>query len=218
MKRITIAILAAAALAVGMLSGQQAAAHAGVTVASHGSARLVLDTSGPHKTGRIMVNGHLKLATAYLVRLYDGGRNGTWCIDNTGNGQANGTKEQLWTCNFRDQQYWYYIPSSYGGGWSELKNYGNGKCLDDTGHGGDGTQFQTWDCLGDQDQAVSATSPGGGASYDIILSAVTIVVNGFDVNLAVDNTLGHLLDGNKIQAWAQNGGANQRWCQAWSSC
>ena len=62
------------------------------------------------------------------------------CLDVTAGGTANGTLVDLYTCNGTGAQVWQ--PQSNG----ELLNPQSGKCLDDTGFGGAGTQVQIWSC------------------------------------------------------------------------
>jgi beta-glucosidase len=62
------------------------------------------------------------------------------CLDVDGAGTANGTLIDLYTCNGTAAQVWE--PQSNG----ELVNPNSGKCLDDTGYGGSGTQVQIWTC------------------------------------------------------------------------
>jgi beta-glucosidase len=62
------------------------------------------------------------------------------CLDVDGAGTANGTLVDLYTCNGTGAQQWQ--PQSNG----ELINPESGKCLDDTGFGGSGTQVQIWAC------------------------------------------------------------------------
>jgi beta-glucosidase len=62
------------------------------------------------------------------------------CMDVSGAGTANGTLVQLYTCNGTVAQVWQ--PQSDG----ELINPHSGRCLDDTGSGGSGTQLEIWDC------------------------------------------------------------------------
>jgi beta-glucosidase len=62
------------------------------------------------------------------------------CLDVAGAGTANGTKVDLYTCNGTGAQVWQ--PQANG----ELVNPNSGKCLDDTGLGGSGTQVQIWSC------------------------------------------------------------------------
>jgi beta-glucosidase len=62
------------------------------------------------------------------------------CLDVDGAGTANGTLVDLYTCNGTGAQDW--VPQSNG----ELVNPNSGKCLDDTGFGGSGTQVQIWSC------------------------------------------------------------------------
>ena len=68
------------------------------------------------------------------------------CLDVAGGGTANGTKVDLYTCNGTGAQVWQ--PQSNG----ELINPNSGKCLDDTGFGGSGTQVQIWACADSSNQ------------------------------------------------------------------
>ena len=68
------------------------------------------------------------------------------CLDVTGAGTANGTLVDLYTCNSTAAQVWE--PQSNG----ELVNPTSGKCLDDTGYGGSGTQVQIWTCADTSNQ------------------------------------------------------------------
>ena len=76
------------------------------------------------------------------------------CLDVASAGTTNGTKVDLYSCNGTGAQVWQ--PQSNGA----LLNPNSGKCLDDTGWGGSGTQVQIWDCSGNANQ--SWTLPGGG--------------------------------------------------------
>jgi beta-glucosidase len=62
------------------------------------------------------------------------------CLDVDGAGTANGTTVDYYPCNGTAAQVW--DPQSNG----ELVNPNSGKCLDDTGYGGSGTQVQIWTC------------------------------------------------------------------------
>ena len=62
------------------------------------------------------------------------------CMDINGGGTADGTTVDLYDCNNTGAQV--FIPQSNG----ELYNPQSGKCLDDTGYGGSGTQLQIWAC------------------------------------------------------------------------
>ena len=68
------------------------------------------------------------------------------CLDVNGAGTANGTLVDLYTCNGTAAQAW--VPQSNG----ELLNPNSGKCLDDTGSGGSGTQVQIWACADSANQ------------------------------------------------------------------
>jgi len=68
------------------------------------------------------------------------------CLDVTGAGTANGTLVQLYTCNGTGAQTWTHQSNG------ELVNANSGKCLDDTGFGGSGTQAQIWSCADSSNQ------------------------------------------------------------------
>jgi chitinase len=68
------------------------------------------------------------------------------CLDVTGAGTANGTLVQLYTCNGTGAQSWTHQSNG------ELVNSNSGKCLDDTGYGGSGTQAQIWACADTSNQ------------------------------------------------------------------
>ena len=62
------------------------------------------------------------------------------CLDVDGAGTANGTTVDLYPCNGTGAQSWVHESNG------ELVNTNSGKCLDDTGWGGSGTQVQIWAC------------------------------------------------------------------------
>jgi beta-glucosidase len=62
------------------------------------------------------------------------------CLDVDAAGTANGTLVDLYTCNGTGAQQWQAQANG------ELINPNSGKCLDDTGFGGAGTQVQIWAC------------------------------------------------------------------------
>jgi chitinase len=68
------------------------------------------------------------------------------CLDVDAAGTANGTVVDLYDCNGTAAQVWQ--PQSNG----ELLNPNSGKCLDDTGFGGSGTQVQIWSCADSSNQ------------------------------------------------------------------
>jgi chitinase len=68
------------------------------------------------------------------------------CLDIDAAGTANGTTVDLYPCNGTAAQVW--DPQSNG----ELINPNSGKCLDDTGFGGSGTQVQIWSCADSSNQ------------------------------------------------------------------
>jgi glucosylceramidase len=68
------------------------------------------------------------------------------CLDVTSAGTADGTLVQLYTCNGTGAQVWQHQSNG------EYLNPSSGKCLDDTGSGGSGTQVQIWDCTDSSNQ------------------------------------------------------------------
>jgi beta-glucanase (GH16 family) len=68
------------------------------------------------------------------------------CLDINGGATTDGTTVDLYQCNDTGAQV--FIPQSDGA----LYNPQSGKCLDDTGYGGSGTQLQIWDCTGSANQ------------------------------------------------------------------
>ena len=68
------------------------------------------------------------------------------CLDVAGAGTANGTLVDLYPCNGTGAQSWTHQSNG------ELVNTNSGKCLDDTGFGGSGTQVQIWACADSSNQ------------------------------------------------------------------
>ncbi len=68
------------------------------------------------------------------------------CLDVAGAGTANGTLVDLYPCNGTGAQSWVHQSNG------ELVNTNSGKCLDDTGFGGSGTQVQIWACADSSNQ------------------------------------------------------------------
>jgi hypothetical protein len=84
------------------------------------------------------------------------------CLDVTGAGTANGTLVDLYTCNGTGAQSWTHQSNG------EYVNTNSGKCLDDTGFGGAGTQVQIWSCADGSNQqwSVPSGSTGGGGGLN----------------------------------------------------
>ena len=80
------------------------------------------------------------------------------CLDVDAAGTTDGTLVDLYTCNGTAAQDWQ--PQSNG----ELVNPNSGKCLDDTGFGGSGTQVQIWDCADSSNQVWNLPSSSGGGT------------------------------------------------------
>ena len=68
------------------------------------------------------------------------------CLDVDAAGTANGTTVDLYPCNGTGAQSWTHESNG------ELVNTNSGKCLDDTGYGGSGTQVQIWSCADTSNQ------------------------------------------------------------------
>jgi chitinase len=71
------------------------------------------------------------------------------CLDVDAAGTANGTTVDLYTCNGTGAQTWEHQSNG------EYLNPESGKCLDDTGYGGSGTQAQIWACAATSNQTWS---------------------------------------------------------------
>jgi chitinase len=71
------------------------------------------------------------------------------CLDVAGAGTANGTTVDLYDCNGTGAQVWVHQSNG------AYLNPNSGKCLDDTGWGGSGTQSQIWACSGNSNQSWS---------------------------------------------------------------
>jgi chitinase len=71
------------------------------------------------------------------------------CLDVAGAGTANGTAVDLYDCNGTGAQTWVHQSNG------AYVNPNSGKCLDDTGFGGSGTQSQIWACSGNTNQSWS---------------------------------------------------------------
>jgi Chitinase class I/Ricin-type beta-trefoil lectin domain len=89
------------------------------------------------------------------------------CLDVDAAGTANGTLVDLYSCNGTGAQTWE--PQSNG----ELLNPNSGKCLDDTGYGGSGTQVQIWACADTSNQqwTLPSGSSGGGTGGFVVSQA-----------------------------------------------
>jgi len=68
------------------------------------------------------------------------------CLDVNSGGTANGTTVDLYPCNGTGAQVWQHQSNG------EYLNPQSGKCLDDTGFGGSGTQAQIWACADGSNQ------------------------------------------------------------------
>jgi len=104
------------------------------------------------------------------------------CLDVDAAGTANGTLVDLYDCNGTAAQEW--VPQSNG----ELLNPGSGKCLDDTGYGGSGTQAQIWTCAATSNQVwtlpetSSGSTPNLGSNVYIFNTSMSTTTIQDDIN------------------------------------
>jgi hypothetical protein len=110
------------------------------------------------------------------------------CLDDSGDGTADGNKIQLWDCNGTNAQQWARVGATLVGP--------GGKCLDvQSDDQANGTVVQLWDCNGTPAQ--NWTFEGG-----------TLVSAG---GFCLDDTAFGTADGTQIEIWTCTGGANQEW-------
>jgi Ricin-type beta-trefoil lectin domain/Glycosyl hydrolase family 12 len=69
------------------------------------------------------------------------------CLDDRAASTAEYNPIQVYTCNGTGARVWEPQPDG------ALLNPNSGKCLDDTGYGGSGTQVQIWSCSGNDNQS-----------------------------------------------------------------
>ena len=114
------------------------------------------------------------------------------CLDTYGAQYANGTKEEIWTCNGGGNQQWTYTSSG------QLTQDGGAYCLDDSAWGTTaGTKVELWSCNGGANQQWSVNSNG----------TITSTYAG----LCLDVTGQGTANGTQIELWTCNGGSNQQW-------
>src|ERR1700722_6045114 len=103
------------------------------------------------------------------------------CLDVVGQGTANGTAVQVWSCSGNANQQWTYNGTT-------LTVYGN-KCLDVTGgNTANGTRLQIWDCSTNN------------ANQMWTQSGASLMWQG--KNECLDLTNGTVANGTPIQSWA----------------
>ena len=113
------------------------------------------------------------------------------CLDVVGQGTANGTAVQVWSCSGNPNQQWTYNGTT-------LSVYGD-KCLDMTaGNTANGTRLQIWNCeAGNTNQMWTQTG-------------ATFVWSG--KGKCLDLTNGVAANGTPIQSWGcYAGDTNQEW-------
>jgi hypothetical protein len=176
-RRRVVAVLAATALAAGpgIAAASQAAAASGTGSGTAAVTQAATGGTGPITGYEGLCLDDRSASTADLNPIQVYTCNGTtaqqWTVESNGSlevlgmcldvdaaGTANGTTVDLYACNGTAAQVWQ--PQSDG----ELINPNSGKCLDDTGFGGSGTQVQIWTCADSSNQTwnLPSGSPGGG--------------------------------------------------------
>jgi hypothetical protein len=116
------------------------------------------------------------------------------CLDVVGQGTANGTAVQVWSCSGNPNQQWTYNGTT-------LTVYGD-KCLDVTGgNTANGTRLQIWDCSTNN------------ANQMWTQSGANLVWKG--QNKCLDLTNGTVANGTPIQSWTcYSGDTNQEWTES----
>jgi hypothetical protein len=113
------------------------------------------------------------------------------CLDTNGGDFANGTKEQIWTCNDSSGQGW-----TLSGG--TLTVDGGAYCLDVfNNQTADGATVDLWHCNGGQNQRWSVNSNG--------------TITGIQSGKCLDVTGQATANGTQVELWTCNGGQNQQW-------
>jgi hypothetical protein len=114
------------------------------------------------------------------------------CLDTPSSDFANGTKEQIYTCNGTSAQSWTYNSSG------ELTVDGGKYCLDATGYGTtNGTPIQIWQCNGTTNQEWSFSLNG----------SIVGIGSGLCLNVVDYGTA----NGSKLQLWTCLGTTNDQW-------
>jgi hypothetical protein len=192
-KRRLLAILAAVALAFGMttaLAYHAQAQTAEATGAITGYEGLCLDdrsasTADLNPVQVYTCNG--TDAQQWTVESNDTLEVLGGCLDVDGAGTANGTTVDYYPCNGTAAQTW--DPLSNG----ELENPNSGKCLDDTGYGGSGTQVQIWTCDDTSNQlwtlpsaAPTGNTPAFGSNVYVFTTSMSTTTIQDDINAVYD--------------------------------
>jgi serine protease len=113
------------------------------------------------------------------------------CLDTYGGTFANGTKEEIWTCNGGAGQTW-----TLSGG--KLTVDGGKYCLDAYGNGtANGTIVDLWSCGGGQNQLWNLNPDG--------------TLTGVQSGKCLDVTGQSTSNGAQMELWTCTGGTNQKW-------
>jgi hypothetical protein len=113
------------------------------------------------------------------------------CLDTNGGVFANGTEEQIWTCNGGGGQAW----TPYGG---TLTVDGGAYCLDVfNNQTADGATVDLWRCNGGRNQQWRVNSNG--------------TITGAQSGKCLDVTGQATANGTQVELWTCNGGQNQQW-------
>jgi hypothetical protein len=148
-RRRLLAVLATVALTFGLAMAVAHHAQAATTGAITGYQGLCLDDRSASTANFNPIQVYTCNGTS--AQSWTVNSNGTLtvlgdCLDVASAGTANGTKVDLYPCNGTGAQSWVHQSNG------ELVNTNSGKCLDDTGFGGAGTQVQIWACADSANQ------------------------------------------------------------------
>jgi len=141
--------------------------------------------------------------------------NGVWCLDaNTAQGGTNGTRVQIWSCNYQAQQQWAFYRVS--GDIYNIVNVRYGMCLDaDLSHiQQNGDQIQLWACNGGDQQKWVMPYLGNDPP---LFANISCYFNFNVIDADISKPFGN---GTKVQLWWPDtypAGANQLWAADWVS-
>lgn len=112
------------------------------------------------------------------------------CVDDLGNGSANGTKVVLWSCDKTAAENW-----SFSGG----KLIHNGKCANDAANGGSGSKVILYTCTSASNDIWTHKSNG------------EYVLKAHNGQLCLDDPAYSTKNGAQLEVYACKDTSNQRW-------
>jgi hypothetical protein len=125
------------------------------------------------------------------------------CLDLAGGDTSNGNKIQLWDCNGRNNQKWFFKAGS----WSIHSSLDTSKCIDiPGGRMVKGNSLQIWDC------AMNNNYPIDGQKFGYDQNAMTIFATNSQPIQCIDLPGGDTKNGNELWIWdCNNQDENQKW-------